>query len=76
MNEGFPKHYEVLPAPIERVLEVAQRFGRFLFTTPEVHPYMSEHFRPEYPPEPLDGEAMTKQDTAAYYVAMAKEAAE
>jgi hypothetical protein len=56
--------------------EVAGRIGKFLFTTPEVHPYMSEHFRPEYPPEPLDGEAMTKQDTAAYYIAMAREAAE
>lgn len=57
MNEAFPKHYEVLPAPLERGLEVIQRLGRFLFTTPEVHPYMSEHFRPEYPPEPTDGEA-------------------
>jgi len=54
MNEGFPKQYEVLPAPVERVLEVAQKLGRFLFTTPEVHPYMSEHFRPEYPPETVE----------------------
>lgn len=45
MNEGFPKHYEVLPAPLERGLEVIQRFGRFLLKTPEVHPYMSEHYR-------------------------------
>lgn len=58
MNEGFPKQYDILPAPVERVIEVAQRLGRFLFTTPEVHPYMSEHFRPAYPPEPTDGEAI------------------
>jgi hypothetical protein len=45
MNEGFPKQYDILPAPVERGLEVIQRLGRFLFTTPEVHPYMSEHFR-------------------------------
>lgn len=51
----------VLPAPIERVIEVAQRFGRFLLRTPEVHPYMSEHFKPEYPPEPVDGEALQAQ---------------
>lgn len=30
---------------IDRVAEVAQRLGRFLFTAPEVHPYMSEHYR-------------------------------
>lgn len=30
---------------VDRVAEVAQRLGRFLFTTPEVHPYMSEHYR-------------------------------
>jgi len=39
---------------LERITEVAQRLGRFLFTTPEVHPYMSEHFRPEYPPETVE----------------------
>lgn len=74
MNEGFPKQYEILPAPVERVLEVAQRFGRFLFTAPPVHDYMSNHNRPEYPPEPTDGEAMTKEQTAAHYVAMAEQA--
>ena len=47
MNEGYPQHYEILPAPVERVIEVAQRLGRFLFTTPEAHPYMSEHFHPK-----------------------------
>lgn len=51
----------VLPVPVERALEVAQRFGHFLLKTPEVHPYMSEHFRPEYPAEPVDGEAMQPQ---------------
>lgn len=74
MKEAFPEQYQILPAPVERVLGVAQRFGRFLFTTPEAHPYMSEHYRPEYPPEPTDGEAMTKEQTAAYYVAMAEQA--
>jgi hypothetical protein len=45
MNEGFPEQYKILPAPVERVLEVAGRFGRFMLSTPEVHPYMSEHYR-------------------------------
>jgi len=91
---------EFIPQVVDRVTEVAQRLGRFLFTTPEVHPYMSEHFRGAEgmlasmtpvvtangiaPPLEqqkstevgTDGEAMTKQDTAAYYTAMAREAAE
>lgn len=54
MKEAFPEQYQILPAPVERGLEVIQRLGRFLFTTPEVHPYMSEHFRPEYPPETVE----------------------
>ena len=58
---------------IDRVAEVAQRLGRFLFTTPEVHPYMSEHYRGAS--EMLDS-YMSKEQTAAYYVAMAREAAE
>lgn len=44
MNNA-PEQYQVLPAPVERVIEAAQRLGRFLFTTPEVHPYVSEHYR-------------------------------
>ena len=36
---------EQYQAPVDRVVEVAQRLGRFLFTAPEVHPYMSEHYR-------------------------------
>jgi hypothetical protein len=58
---------------IDRVAEVAGRLGRFLFTTPEVHPYMSEHYRGAS--EMLDSH-MSKEQTAAYYVAMAREAAE
>lgn len=42
---GWPTTYELLPAPIERVLEIAGRFGRFVLRAPEVHDYMSEHFR-------------------------------
>lgn len=42
---GWPTAKEVLGAPIERVLEVAGRFGRFMLKTPEVHDYMSEHYR-------------------------------
>lgn len=46
MNEFMPR-IEIVPVSEvkERVIEVAQRLGRFLFTTPEVHPYMSEHYR-------------------------------
>ena len=40
MNNA-PERYQI----VDRVVEVAQRLGRFLFTTPEVHPYMSEHYR-------------------------------
>lgn len=88
---GWPTRYEVLPAKaeqiIDRVTEVAGRFGRFILKTPTVHLHMSEHFdyerhgaqamldRQLY--EPRDGEAaMSKEQTAAHYVAMAREAAE
>ena len=75
---GWPTAYEIIPGydNVKRVAEVAKRLGRFLFTTPEAHPYMSEHFRPEYPPEPTDGEAAPSQKelTAAHYVAMARQA--
>jgi len=30
---------------VTELKEVAGRFGRFLLQTPEVHPYMSEHYR-------------------------------
>ena len=48
MNEFMPK-IEIVPITEvkERVIGVAQRLGRFLFTVPETHPYMSEHFRPK-----------------------------
>lgn len=84
---GWPTAHEILPAPIERVLgvtdkaiELARDFGRFVLRTPEVHPHMSEYFKPEYLPEPQDGEAYqphvpySKGQTAAHYVAMAEEA--
>jgi hypothetical protein len=46
--------YEILPAPIERIIDVANRLGRFLSPqTTEL--YLSEHIKHE----PTDGEAMT-----------------
>jgi hypothetical protein len=46
--------YEILPAPIERIIDVATRLGRFLSPqTTEL--YLSEHIKHE----PTDGEAMT-----------------
>lgn len=80
MNEGFPKHYDILPAPVERVIEVAQRLGRFLFTTPEVHPYMSEHYRgaaemlDQQLYEPSDGEAIPAPHTVLQYIEEARQA--
>jgi hypothetical protein len=47
--------YEILPAPIERILDAASRLGKFLSPqTTELH--LSEHIK-----EPLDGEAMQPQ---------------
>ena len=51
MEKGFPDKYQILPAPIERILDVATRLGRFL--SPQVSVlYLSEHIK-----EPTDGEA-------------------
>ena len=68
--DGFPDRYNILPAPVERVLEVAQRFGRFMFGAIDAETaYPSEHRRIQdrgaaamldaalY--EPIDGEAIT-----------------
>lgn len=48
------EHYEILPAPIERAIEIAQRLGRFLSPQTTVL-YLSEHIKHE----PTDGEAIT-----------------
>jgi len=54
--DGFPDRYNILPPPFERVLEVAQRFGRFMFGAIDAETaYPSEHRRI---PEPQDGEAL------------------
>jgi len=61
-SNPFPK-IEIFPK-IERVLEVAGKIGKFLFTSPEVHPYMSNHYRgasemlDSHLIEPSDGEAI------------------
>jgi hypothetical protein len=46
-NNPFPK-IEILPTPIERVIEVAQKVGRFIFGTQEVPLYMSDHYVKEH----------------------------
>lgn len=56
MKEGYPEHYEILPEPLERTLDVAKRLLRFLFLPPTVHPYMSEHYRPRGAAEMLDAQ--------------------
>lgn len=51
--ENAPEKYQILPAPIEKVINVAQAVGRFLRPQTSVV-YLSEH----YTPGPTDGEAM------------------
>lgn len=75
--DAFPEHYEILPKPIERVIEVAKRLGKFLAPqTTEL--CLSEHHRqapdsvqPELPFTPLTTE---KARQVAHYVLMAEEA--
>jgi hypothetical protein len=43
----FPQ-IEVLPKPIERVIEIAQRIGHFLNPFKEVPPHMSDHYVKEH----------------------------
>lgn len=64
--DGFPDRYNILPPPFERVLEVAQRFGRFMFGAINAETaYPSEHRRGAAAMldtalyEPIDGEAIT-----------------
>ena len=65
---------------VNRVVEAAKRFGRFIIETPKAHPHMSDYFKPQYVPEPQDGEPFQphhpydREQTAAYYVAMAQQA--
>lgn len=51
MKEAFPEQYQILPAPVERGLEVIQRLGRFL-APQHTELCLSEHIRHE----PTDGE--------------------
>ncbi len=62
--DGFPERYSILPPSVERVLEVAQRFGHFMFgaVNPEVA-YPSDHRRI---PEPSATGAAAMLDRSLY----------
>ena len=58
MEKGFPDKYQILPAPIERIIDIATRLGRFL-SPQTTQLFLSEH----YTPEPTDSELNSPADT-------------
>jgi hypothetical protein len=77
--DGFPERYEILPKPIENLLERAKRLGRFLapqsteLCLSEYHRTAPDSVQPELPFSTQDQE---KARRVAHYISMAEEANE
>lgn len=74
---GYPEKYQILPAPLERVINVAQRLGKFLGPQ-QAELCLSEHHRepvesvqPQLPFTPMTPE---KARQVAHYILMAEQA--